>query len=659
MIEIKTDTFALQFTSDGKPASLRMLSDGEELLEVGNPGDGFFLRGKGERSIPLLNISFQDDRLVLSAEYGTPEVTFAVKRAPRYLAFRIERLKAVSVANDLSLHFRMNLKKAAPAKGKQDGSVAIILPLDYMTDAVDNGNGRVDWNHLSHRHPENPLGGFALFCPTSAEDSDETVLQIWVGENLPHPKVEGEWNLEAARKWVQAWGKNFADESRLWLDASSLEELYEGARYAEMADVKEIYLFTNVWRGEPFWPEHKINWNINREVFPNGEPDVRAYSDYLKSKGISLKIHYVSGGIGHYDPMYIGKHPDRRLASWGKGSLVETVNPDDTTIRFRPDPGVELPYRMPGNLYGYLPSRSWAFQNIFDYEIMRVEDELIYVGSFDDTDQEIWTLRGCKRGLFTTDASPHAGGVDLTGIITTYGVNFIPENDSMLLREVAENFAGMLTRCGIVHTEYDGAEIHTYNGRMWGWEKFATIVYESLDQPVTALSSSGRPPCCHLEYKMSFAHDPARGRWLAAYLITHQPSRVASTLLDAHYEMSQAAATGVNCFNVMKPEPLFGIKLDTLRNHGLTSRVLEAVRDWKAVSRLMTQEQREEILKTRDNTGVRPNQTGRFPSSTLTHRLKKSAGQYEIVPVHVLRRETGDIKWFSGGSMAPSRRGNT
>ena len=66
----------------------------------------------------------------------------------------------------------------------------------------------------------------------------------------------------------------------------------------------------------------------------------------------------------------------------------------------------------------------------------------------------------------------------------------MPDNDSTLLGEVAENYASLLNRCLIEHVEFDGAEIHAHEG-FWGYRKFATRVYEALDHPTTTHDSTG------------------------------------------------------------------------------------------------------------------------------------------------------------------------
>lgn len=652
-LAINADSFELRFASDGKPASFKT-AEGKELLDQLDPGAGFILKCKGEHPIHLQNMAIEGDKFIASAQFGTPEVIFSVKEGDGYIIFKIEKLKSVSKQYDLSLHFEMNTVGRVRAIG-----------LDYMTDVSDSDNKiRVNWNHLSQRSSKNPLGGFAVFYGSSLDEEDESLLRLWGSGEMAHPKVESEWDYEVAKNWLAKWQQRFADQSRLWLDASSIDELYEGVKYAQMADIKEIFLFCNVWRGDPFWPVHKLNWEINKEIFPNGEKDVRKYSDFLRSKGISLKFHYVSGGLGQYDPEYIGSKPDRRLASWGKGRLAEEISADETTIRFVSEEGVELPFRMPSNHWKYLPSRSYALQSVFQYDIVCIGDELIKVKEFDDTEKGVWVLRGCQRGLYDTEAVEHYCDNEVVGIIDAYGVNFIPDNDSTLLTEIAENYASMLNRCGVSHSEFDGAEIHTYNGRMWGFDKFATIFYENIDHPMTANTSHAAAPPCFVEYFFN-SSKKLLGRTgyhgYGAPVILHQPSRVASSLLDAHWALSLQAAQNFRRFNVSKPEPLFGISIDTFKGLGITEQILQTVKNWKDASRLMTEDQRQEMLKTLSYPQWSLNMADDMdphPSSPILHTVRKTDEGFQIVPVKVLTREQGDVMWRKGqehGPIAPKQ----
>jgi hypothetical protein len=632
--ELKTDAFCLRFGADGKPAAFDLLPSNEALLDTRNPGPGFVVMKDRER-VPLANVSLSEDgRLVARSADGAQAVIFAVHAGTKHVALRIAELTGLSADPGVSLQFEMN----ANARVR-------VTELDYMTRVQNEQRGvKVRWEWLWHRVAGEPLGGFAVYAKQDDADEDETLLRIWVEEKLPHPKVDGEWTVERARKWVADWQRMFADRSQMILEGESIEELRAGIPFAEKAQIKEIYLFTQTWRTDNFWPGSNGNVHINRMIFPNGEDDLRAFSEFVKSKGMRLNLHYVSGGIGRTDPTYVGSKPDRRLAGWVRGTLAKAAEPAATVLVLQPPAGANYPPDHP---------------HFFEHNHVRIEDEIVVVGSFEKTPDGTWLLKNCKRGQFQTKAAAHAAGAESQGIVVPYGQNYVPDNDSTLLDEIAAGFAGLINRCSIGHTEYDGAEIHCYNGR-WGYIKFATKVYERLDHPVTAHDSSGSAPRCNFEYRLNSTQRVLRGRcpfthgnWSAPVALA-SPSRVASTVLDANFVLSQGHLGGA--MGLCKPEPMFAVSDRMLKAHGLTDRLLETLLSWKAVSRLLTDEQRAKI----DASFGRP--TSRLPErshhvvSSVVQTVRKTADGYAIVPVCVMTRKSGDIKWQQGqehGALSP------
>ena len=520
-----------------------------------------------------------------------------------------------------------------------------VTELDYMTAVQNEPYGvRVHWNDLWHRVEGEPLGGVALFTRQDEADEDETLLHIWVQEELPHPKVEGDWTLDRARAWVAEWQKTFADRSQMILEGETIEELRAGLPWAEKAKIKEIYLFTQTWRTDNFWPGAHGNLHVNRKLFPRGEEDLRAFSDLVRSRGLRLNLHYVSGGIGLTDPTYVGIKPDRRLAGWVRGTLAKTAGPADAELVFRPTPGASYPPTLP---------------DFFHHNHVRIEDEIVHVGSFEPLADGTWLLHKCRRGQSGTRAASHAAGAEAQGLVVAYGQNYVPDNDSSLLDEMARNYAAFLNRCGISHSEYDGAEIHCYNGS-WGYRKFATRVYENLDHPVTAHDSSGRAPRCNFEYRLNstrkllagtcpFTH----GNWSAPVQLA-SPSRVASTVLDANFVLSQGHLGGA--MGLCKPEPMFAVSDRVLRTHGLSDRLIQTLLDWKAVSPLLTDVQRAAIDRSFGRPSSRMPERSHHVTSRFVQTVRQTDGGYQIVPVCVMTRKSGDIPWQQGqehGALSP------
>ena len=638
-IELSADTFTLSFDNDGRPAAGHRKTDGAEFLRSGNGGQGFYLKAPDTAPVRLNKLSLQPDgRLSARSDDGTKEVYFRVTHGQRHIALRIERVVGVPPERLEELHFDMN----------SDPQLR-VLDLDYMTQADNREQDvRVVWPAFWHRSPEDPLGGFAIYEKTDDHDEDATLLQLWVEEKLSHPKVAGGWTVERARQWIADWQHRFANRDQLILAGKSIAELHEGVEFAHRAGLKQIYLFTDTWRTDAFWPVTDLNWGVNRAVFPRGETDLREFSDFVRGRGMYLALHYVSGGIGLRDPLYVGQKPDRRFASWGGGRLAHEVGAADTTLIFQPAPGVVPPAQ-------HRP----AYPHFFEWNLLRVGDELVRIGTIEAGTNGVWTLKQCQRGQGSTKAVAHPPKEDAAGLLVAYGQNLVPDNDSTLLDEVAQNYAGLLNRCVVEHAEFDGAEIHVQEGR-WGYCKFAARIYEALDHPTTAHDSGGARPASWFEYRLNSSRRLMRGS--CAY--THgnysvpvtlaTPSRPATTLLDAQFTLSQGNYGGA--LGISKPEPMFGVTPQVLKAHGLTDQFVEALRTWDEVSALLTDKQREQINATFSQPKGAAAQFNRHLCSPVVPVAKKMDDHFEIVPTRVLMRKTGDILWQHGqehGAISP------
>ena len=364
--------------------------------------------------------------------------------------------------------------------------------------------------------------------------------------------------------------------------------------------------------------------------------DLRAFSESLRAKGMRLNLHYVSGGVGRTDPQYVGAKPDRRLAGWVRGSLAKATSSNDPELVFRPDPGATYPPLLP---------------HFYEHDHVRIEDEIVRVGSVGTAANGTWTLKNCQRGHLLTKAAEHASGAEGQGLVVAYGQNYVPDNDSTLLDEMAVNYARFINRCGIAHTEYDGAEIHTYNGR-WGYLKFATKVYQNVDHPVTAHDSSGNAPRCNFEYRFNSSQKILRGtcrfthgNWSAPVELA-SPSRVASTLLDANFVLSQGHLGGAT--GLCKPEPMLAVSDRSLKAHGLSDAIIETLLNWKAIAPLLTDEQRARIDASFVRTTNMMPERRHHAASRLVQVARKTANGFEIVPVCVMTRKSGDILWQQG-----------
>lgn len=632
-VEFKCGRFALGM-GDGK-FSVGEISRGEELANQQWRSAGFYLQDMAGKRTPLNSITAEDGRFTARSADGRQAMVFGVVSRDRYLALRIEKAEGIATEPGAGLHFELN----ADARVR-------VTELDYVTSVQNERYGvRAHWPDLFRGGADDPLGGFALYVRQDDADEDETLLQIWAQEKLPHPNVKGEWTVERARDWVDRWQQRFADRNQLILAGKSLDELHEGVAFAERAGIKQIYLFTDTWRTDAFWPATDLNWAVNRAVFPRGETDLHDFSEFVRSRGMYLALHYVSGGIGLRDPVYVGENPDRRFASWGSGRLARAADETETTLVFKPAAGVVPP-----------AEHQPPFPSLFNWKMLRAGDELIGIGEINVETNGTWTLKHCSRGKGSTKALTHPVEEDCSGLLLAYGQNLIPDNRSTLLDEVATNYAGLLNRCVVEHVEFDGAEIHGHEGA-WGYRKFATRIYEALDHPTTAHDSGGSRPAAWFEYRLNSSRKLMRGSCAYSHgnysvpVALATPSRPATSLLDAHFTLAQGNLGGA--LGISKPEPMFGVTPQTFKAHGLTEKFLDALAIWNKVSAWLTDEQRAQI----NATFASPkNERARFNHhlcSPVVPVARQVGGRYEVVPTRVLTRRSGDILWQNGQEHGP------
>jgi hypothetical protein len=621
-VEIGAGRVVLKFASDGRPKSFK--ADDKELLNEQDPGPGFELNGFAFNYGRPTSFAFKDLRwdgkqLVASIKENL-RITFDVKATDRYITFKVSRVEGVPKSNLLWLKFKMNMDYKAKT-----------LPLDYMTQAAHWGC-EVSWPWLWERSAHTPLGGFALYVPSDDADADETLLHIWANEGLPHPKVKGEWTVEAARTWLGDWQRQFSDQSQMLITATNNAELYQLADFAAKLDIKRIYMHTDTWRGE-YWPVKYSFLHLNPATFPTGEEDFQKFAKYARKKGIGLTIHTVSCAIANEDPDYVAGKMDPRLARWIDGTLAQPVSATDTMIAFRPASGAELPTSIDRPVTG--PANVDPWNNI---RTMRLGGEFIAVGEFADTDKDVWLLKACRRGLFKTTAVPHPANTGVTGLIRPYDQCFTADNDSTLVAELGRRMAEFCNRNNIIHCEQDAGEIHTVN-HQWGYAKFTEAVYTNLDHAATSNNSGGSHMPCQLEYRFNSSKTAIAARNQPQVPLTlARNGRLSTGPYEMFSAVAKPVAAGVRSIGLYKPEPMFGVSTEILLNHGLSSYAAATVLAWKRVAILLTEQQRKTILGSGDE---------------VIYRAEKKGAGHEITPLRMLARPGIDIGWKTGSEFGP------
>jgi dienelactone hydrolase len=623
----------LRFAADGRPALLRFGADGNNRVDASNPGNGFVVKvftGSGTAEIRLESVVIRGDSLIAAGPRNLPRLTFALTRNDRYVAVALKRVEGLPAASLAAVHFDV-VAAAADVR---------VISLDFMT-RVERRDRRLraEFNHLWHRAADDPLGGFALYPAGSDAEADESLLALWCGENLPRPAVGEPWTRTRARQWLDDYHTRFQDMTTMIIGAGSEKELYDITDLAARQGIALIYLHTDTWRGE-YWPRDHSWLHVNEQVFPLGRADLRRYKDHLDSRGMKLALHTTCAGIGPFDPERIAAGVERNLASWCRGSLAGAISAEADTIAFRPAPGQDVPLAVQ-----HVANGPGLRTPIFETNYVRIDDEIVRVGALEDTDRPVWTLRRCERGYGATKPAAHADGAEAVGLLSAYGQNFVPDNDSPLLEEMAREFAAFANEIRLDQLEYDAYEIH--GSTPWGLQKFSDAVARHLDHPVVTNTSSGRPVPANVELLFSRIRDINQFGYstvnLSLQLDGHRP---ATSLLDAWFELSSLAARGVRRFQILKPEPMFGVTSEILATHGLVNELFEAFSLWRDVTPLVTNEQWQTLRTT-----LQP--FGNHMQGKDLFQVRRAAHGYDVVPTRVMLRRHGDVPWRVGQEFGP------
>lgn len=622
----------MTFAADGRPLSFTR-GTGPNLIRQSDPGPGFFLTygtGSSATTLPLGSLESRDNCLIASAGPDKPRVTFSVTAGRTHIGFRITNVENVPPTEKPVLGFRADFSNVCPQ----------VVPFDYMTVSPGEWASKrcfisVSWPYLWSRGPDDPFGGFAFFVPQDDDDHNESLLHIWTEENLPRPKIADPWTLDRARQWVKDWQEAFAHQDQLGICAKKPEDLDVLIDYAKQLRVNRLYLHTDTWRGA-YWLYDRDPLHVNTDVFPRGEADLKVFLDKLAANGMDAMLHTICYGFGPAGSKYVGEKVDRRLANWGKGKLDKPVSATDSTILFRPDPGVAFPSR---DAYGHW----WKFNDVL------IDDEIVS-GTFTATDQPVWRLTDCQRGPHATS---HEAGTEAIGLLKAYGINYYPSSMSTLCEETAKEYAEFFNRLGIRHHEYDGGECH--NDVPWGFSKWSMFVYQNTDHPMTSNSSGGMPNAWDLVYRFKSGGTSLlwrRGRGIAA-LTLDRDSRLASSPIENHFTLARGAAQPGVAFSFQKPDPMFGISPEMIRGHGLASLIASQFMTWREVAARLTPEQRR-LISSAYYHDPTPNALDANPLvGAKVFAARKTADGFDLQPFAIMVRGKEDVEWKTVQEFGP------
>jgi hypothetical protein len=618
-----TTNSELTFDSDGEPASL--ILNGVDRLQS-NSSDGFYLRyfnGKEYSTTKMENIATLGDTLTVSESGGLPRFTVRIDAYDRHLSIHL--INVEGIPDDELRAYGLYLKLYS-------NETIGFKTLDDVIYSSGSDPVTIRWMYLWGQTLEGERGGVALYDGAlDGTELDDCLASIWVNEGLAHPAGFSTWTETDVLNWVENYRTNIVDLNEVILEASSAEELYHLTDTIVFPNnAKRVYLHCATWRGE-YWPNEYGLTHVNTNVFPNGETDLKAYADYLAAQGVKLRLHMVSFGIGKNDPDYIVGTVDRRLESWGSGTLENAVDSAETRLLFRPDAGTKPPLLGQGISHAHLTA---------NYNYFRIGEEIVNAGRISRTEEDVWVLEDCTRGLGGTDAFSHASGAEVAGLYCSYNKNYIPEYDlgqtNSLMEEMVLEYTRFANNLELGHMHFDGPEIH--RTLPWVERELFDFYYSQMTVPASS-SRVGKSIAANFEQDFSEIRDDLSLSYFALNIDIRtdelNDDYLATSRLDTHFHVQESIM-------VDGRRPFFsvsmsgrGVSEDIMNNHGLFDEMNDVFGDWIKLAPVLHDDDVAYVDSFMWKSG------NHYQSEEVLVLSTNSAGKYIWTPHHVMGRTDG------------------
>ena len=277
-----------------------------------------------------------------------------------------------------------------------------------------------DFNHEMIVAPPYKDGGLtgskiALFGVPD-EEALETIGEIELTENLPHPMIDGKWVKMAPGASASYLITDFHEST-----------IQKAIDLTKKAGLKYLYHYGETFKS---WG----HFELNIDEFPNGYEGLEKCVELAEAQGVMVGTHVLSNFITTNDP-YVTPIPDKRLARVGSSIITEDISDIQTKI---PIQSPEFFNQMANN----------------NLKTVVIGEELIRYG--DVSKSEPWTLMNCQRGVFGTHAISHNAG-DAIGKLLDHAYKvFLTDAD--LTIEMSKNIAEVYNQTGLRQISFDGLE---------------------------------------------------------------------------------------------------------------------------------------------------------------------------------------------------------
>ena len=421
---------------DGRNLGIWARRSGMEIMRR-EPTSWFAVARKGDRGLTPDRVAMADGKLTLDFPGGAQAVLSVVTR-PDAIVFTVERWRGD--ADEFT--FANAPLTLDPEKDEPFAACALalnvrtnVLPLPGPANELGaHAYARLGIQGASAALVAGPTGGLRA----------QLKRTVSAAPDLPHSSVGGPWAMDAratrASYLFNHNGLGVADVPKWVATARAV-----GATQIDFHGGESF-------RFGDFAPSPKL--------YPRGRADLKAVIDGLHAQGLQAGLHTYAFFIDKKSP-YVTPVPDKRLAFARTLTLAEPLTADADTVTV-----AESTQGLNATTGFFVPNSA----------TLRIGDELITFTAASQSPP--WRFTGCTRGALGTKSAAHAAGDKADHLKELFGL-FLPDPDSTLFTEVADNTARMYNECGfdmIYLDALDGSFILA--GGEWAWHYGSKFVFE-------------------------------------------------------------------------------------------------------------------------------------------------------------------------------------
>lgn len=448
-VVFETTTFRYSISEDGRNLYFMDRATGKNYLRGGETTPCALIRVGGE-TYPVTALGFAPNHLALRFGQTGIEVVLKTETTSNFVRFKVESVTGGEVDALTFVSVPLTLQ------GRPDeafGAGALSLNLFTRVDALP----ALQRDLKASCEKKFGLVGanVALVAAPMAKMLPALQATLVSASELPVCKTAGPW----ARETPFAHGSylfNFGvlDDSNIntWIDLVRSVGFTQTDNHGGNAD---FFRFGD--------------FELNRKKWPDGWVSFRPLVSKLHAAGIGSIFHTYAFFIDKQSK-YVTPVPDPRLDAFRTFTLAEPLSEEATEIVVN-----ESTAEM-RTTTGFIEQNS---------VVLHIGDELITFGGA--SKQAPWKFTGVKRGAHGTKAAAHAQGIKARHLKELFGL-FVPDVDTTLFIEIAENHAKVVNECGfdgIYLDAIDGSGILRGGDEFWYWsQKFVVEIQKRLRQPV-------------------------------------------------------------------------------------------------------------------------------------------------------------------------------